>query len=150
MKRITLSFRNAIEQQRATLAFYFRAAQYISLSHWAKNAWIRILRISLFGEISENVAVEIVGHEMIGPCTMAIVHDHVHTWLVIADKVGVVKDDLMAASINRLERLAGILNNRIFPADFFPNDRTKARQELLQGEIEAMDDCSPSFYLAGL
>ena len=150
MKRITLSFRNAIEQQRATLAFYFRAAQYISLSHWAKNAWIRILRISLFGEISENVAVEIVGHEMIGPCTMAIVRDHVHTWLVIADKVGVVKEDLMAASINRLERLAGILNNRIFPADLFPNDRTKARQELLQGEIEAMDDCSPSFYLAGL
>lgn len=150
MKRITLSFRNALESQRSQLAFFFRAAQYISLSHWAKNAWLRILRISLFGEISENVAVDILGQEMIGPCTMAIVHDHTHTWLVIADKVGVSKIDIQASSVARLERLAGILNGRIFPADLFPNDRTKARQELLQGEIEAMDDCSPSFYLAGL
>ena len=150
MKRITLSFRNAIEAQRSQLAFFFKAAQYVSLSHWAKNVWIRILRISLFGEITENVAVDIVGHEMIGPCTMAIVHDHIHTWLVIADKVGVSKIDLQALSVFQLERLAGMLNGRIFPADLDPNDRTKARQELLQGEIEAMDDCSPSYYLAGL
>lgn len=150
MKRITLSFRNTIEDRKATLAFFFAANQYISLSHWAKNVWINILRISLFGEISENVAVDIVGHEMIGPCTMAIVHDNVHTWLVIADKVGVSKIDLMALNVIQLERLGGILHGRIFPADMYPNDRVKARQELLQGEIEAMDDCSPSFYLAGL
>lgn len=150
MKRITLSFSNAIKQQRVQLAFFFRASQYVSLSHWAKNVWARILRISLFGEITENVAVDIVGHEMIGPCTMAIVHDGVHTWLVIADKVGVSKIDLQALSVFQLERLAGMLNGRIFPADLDPNDRTKARQELLQGEIEAMDDCSPMFYLAGL
>lgn len=150
MKRITLSFRNAVESQRSELAFYFKANQYVSLSHWAKNVWLRILKISLFGEISENVAVDIVGHEMIGPCTMAIVHDHVHTWLVIADKVGVSKIDLQALNVLQLERLGGILNGRIFPADMYPNDRVKARQELLQGEIEAMDDCSPSFYLAGL
>lgn len=150
MKRITLSFRNAIEAQRSQLAFFFKAGQYISLSHWAKNVWLRILRISLFGEISENVAVDIVGHEMIGPCTIAIVHDNVHTWLVIADKVGVSKIDLQALSVVQLERLGGILNGRIFPADLFPNDRTKARQELLQGEIEAMDDDSPMYYLAGL
>lgn len=150
MKRITLSFRNTIEDRRATLAFFFAANQYISLSHWAKNVWINILRISLFGEISENVAVDIIGHEMIGPCTMAIVHDNVHTWLVIADKIGVSKIDLMALNVIQLERLGGILHGRIFPADMYPNDRVKARQELLQGEIEAMDDCSPSFYLAGL
>ena len=150
MKRITLSFRNAIEDRRATLAFFFAANQYISLSHWAKNVWINILRVSLFGEISENVAVDIVGHEMIGPCTMAIVHDNVHTWLVIADKVGVSKIDLMALKAIQLERLGGILHGRIFPADMYPNDKVKARQEWLQGEIEAMDDCSPSFYLAGL
>ena len=135
MKQITLSLRNAIQQQRTTLAFYFRAAQYVSLSHWAKNVWVRILRISLFGEITECVAVDIVGHEMIGPCTMAIVHDNVHTWLVIADKVGVSKIDLQALSVFQLERLAGMLNGRIFPADLDPNDRTRARQELLQGEI---------------
>ena len=135
MKQITLSLRNAIQQQRTTLAFYFRAAQYVSLSHWAKNVWVRILRISLFGEITESVAVDIVGHEMIGPCTMAIVHDNVHTWLVIADKVGVSKIDLQALSVFQLERLAGMLNGRIFPADLDPNDRTRARQELLQGEI---------------
>lgn len=150
MKRITLSFRNTIEDRKATLAFFFAANQYISLSHWAKNVWLHILRISLFGEISENVAVDIVGHEMIGPCTMAIVHDNTHTWLVIADKIGVSKIDLMALNVIQLERLGGILHGRIFPADMYPNDRVKARQELLQGEIEAMDDCSPSFYLAGL
>lgn len=150
MKRITLSFRNALESQRSQLAFFFRPHQYLSLSHWAKNVWIRILRISLFGEISENVAVDIVGHEMIGPCTMAIVGEHAHTWLMIADKIAVSKIDLMESSVARLERIAGILNNRIFPTDLFPNDRVKARQELLQGEIEAMDDGSPSFYLAGL
>lgn len=150
MKRITLSLRNAVESQRSQLAFFFKANQYVSLSHWAKNVWLRILKISLFGEISENVAVDIVGHEMIGPCTMAIVHDNVHTWLVIADKVGVSKIDLQALNVLQLERLGGILNGRIFPADMYPNDRVKARQELLQGEIEAMDDCSPLFYLAGL
>lgn len=135
---------------KSELARFFRVSQFIGLSHWARNVWIRILRISLFGEISENVAVDIVGHEMIGPCTIAIVHDNVHTWLVIADKIGVSKIDLQALGVFQLERLAGMLNGRIFPADCEPNDRTKARQELLQGEIEAMDDCSPMFYLAGL
>lgn len=150
MKRIGYTFRHAIESQQAEFAFFFRASQYVTLSHWAKNVWLRILKISLFGEISENVAVDIVGHEMIGPCTMAIVHDNDHTWLVIADKIGVSKIDLRALSTFQLERLGGILNGRIFPADMFPNDRVKARQELLQGEIEAMDNGSPSFYLAGL
>lgn len=135
---------------KSELVRFFKIDQYIKMSHWARNVWARILRISLFGEIAENVAVDILGHEMIGPCTMAIVHDNVHTWLVIADKVGVCKIDLQAISGFQLERLAGMLNNRIFPHDCEPNDRVKARQELLQGEIEAMDDNSPTFYLAGL
>lgn len=87
---------------------------------------------------------------MIGPCTMAIVHDNVHTWLIVADKVGVAKIDLQALTVIQLERLAGMLNGRIWPADVFPSDYTRARQECLQGEIEAMDDCSPMFYLAGV
>lgn len=135
---------------KSELARFFRVSQFVGLSHWARNVWIRILRISLFGEISENVAVDIVGHEMIGPCTIAIVHDNVHTWLVIADKIGISKIDLQTLSVFQLERLGGILNGRIFPHDCEPNDRVKARQECLQGEIEAMDDDSPSFYLAGL
>lgn len=150
MKQTTLLLNNAIKNQLSLLATFFRAGQFVKLSHWAKNVWVRILRISLFGEISENVAVDIVGHEMIGPCTMAIVHDNVHTWLVIADKVGVSKIDLQALSVLQLERLGGILHGRIFPADMCPNDRVRARQELLQGEIEAMDDGSTMFYLAGL
>lgn len=135
---------------KSELVRFFRTGQYIKMSHWARNVWIRILRISLFGEISENVAVDIIGHEMIGPCTTAIVHDNAHTWLVIADKIGVSKIDLQALTVLQLERLGGILNGRIFPHDCEPNDRVKARQELLQGEIEAMDDDSPMFYLAGL
>ena len=135
---------------KSELARFFRAGQYIELSHWAKNVWVRILRISLFGEIAENVAVDIVGHEMIGPCTIAIVHENVHTWLIIADKVGVSKVDLQALTAVQLERFGGILNNRIFPHDVEPNDCVKARQECLQGEIEAMDNGDPMFYLAGL
>lgn len=150
MKQTTLLINNAINNQLSLLAMFFRVSQFVKLSHWAKNVWVRILRISLFGEISENVAVDIVGHEMIGPCTMAIVHDNVHTWLVIADKVGVSKIDLQALSVIQLERLGGILNGRIFPTDVLPNDKTRARQELLQGEIESMDDGSQTFYLAGL
>ena len=113
---------------KSELVRFFRAGQYIQLSHWAKNVWVRILRISLFGEISENVAVDIVGHEMIGPCTIIIVHDGLHTWLIIADKVGFSKIDLQALTAVQLERLGGILNGRIFPHDCDPNDRTKARQ----------------------
>lgn len=150
MKQTTLVINNAIKNQLSLLAMFFRTSQFVGLSHWAKNVWVRILRISLFGEITENLAVEIVGHEMLGPCTMAIVHDNVHTWLVIADKVGVCKVDLQALSVIELTKLAGMLNGRIFPADMLPNDKTRARQELLQGEIEAMDDGSQAFYLAGL
>lgn len=135
---------------KSELVRFFSTSQFIGLSHWARNVWIRILRISLFGEISENVAVDIVGHEMIGPCTIAIVHDNVHTWLVIADKIGVSKIDLRALSVFQLVRLGGILNGRIYPHDCDPDDKVKARQECLQGEIEAMDDDSPMFYLAGL
>lgn len=135
---------------KSELARFFRVGQFIRLSHWARNVWVRILRISLFGEIAENVAVDIVGHEMIGPCTIVIVHDNIHTWLVIADKIGVSKIDLQALSVLQLERLGGILNGRIFPHDCEPSDRVRARQESLQGEIEAMDDNSPAFYLAGL
>src|SRR5574344_1563414 len=133
---------------KSELVRFFRVGQFIGLSHWARNVWVRILRISLFGEISENVAVDIVGHEMIGPCTIAIVHDNIHTWLVIADKIGVSKVDLQALSVLQLVRLAGILNGRIFPHDCEPSDRVRARQECLQEEIETMDDDSPAFYLA--
>ena len=135
---------------KSELVRFFRAGQFIKLSHWAKNVWVRILRISLFGEISENVAVAIVGHEMIGPCTIIIVHANLHTWLIIADKIGFSKIDLQALTAVQLERLGGILNGRIFPHDCEPNDRTKARQEILQGEVSALDDGSPMFYLAGL
>lgn len=135
---------------KSELVRFFRAGQYIQLSHWAKNVWARILRISLFGEISENIAVDILGQEMIGPCTMIIAHDNTHTWLIIADKVGFSKIDLQALTAVQLERLGGILNGRIWPHDCEPNDRVKARQECLQGEISAMDDGSPMFYLAGL
>lgn len=150
MKQTTLLINNAIKNQLSLLAMFFRANQFVNLSHWAKNVWVRILRISLFGEITENVAVDITSHEMIGPCTIAIVHDNVHTWLVIADKVGISKIDLQALSVIQLERLAGMLNGRIFPADMLPNDKTRARQEMLKDEIEAMDDESQAFYLAGL
>lgn len=135
---------------KSELARFFRVDQFIGLSHWARNVWIRILRISLFGEISENVAVDIVGHEMIGPCTIAIVHDNIHTWLVIADKIGVSKIDLQVLSAFQLVRLGAILNGRIFPHDCEPNDSVRARQESLQEEINAMDNESPTFYLAGL
>lgn len=135
---------------KSELVRFFRAGQYVALSHWAKNVWARILRISLFGEISENIAVDIMGQEMIGPCTMIIVHDNTHTWLIIADKVGFSKIDLQALTVVQLERLGGILNGRIWPHDCEPNDRVKARQECLQGEVSAMDDGSPMFYLAGL
>ena len=150
MKRQSLILSTINNVHKSELVRFFRVDQFIKLSHWAKNVWVRILRISLFGEISENVAVDIVGHEMIGPCTIAIVHDNVHNWLVIADKVGVSKIDLAVLNVFQLERLAGILNGRIFPHDCEPDDRTRARQELLQDEIEAMDDESPMFYLAGL
>ena len=135
---------------KSELVRFFRAGQYISLSHWAKNAWARILRISLFGEITENTAVDLVGHEMMGPCTIIIVHDGSHTWLIIADKVGFSKIDLQALTVIQLERLGGLLNCRIWPHDCEPDDRTKARQEILQGEVSALDDGSPMFYLAGL
>ena len=150
MKRQSLILSTINSVHKHELVRFFRVEQFIKLSHWAKNVWARILRISLFGEIAENVAVDIVGHEMIGPCTMVIVHDNIHTWLVIADKVGVAKIDLAALTVFQLERLGGILNGRIYPHDCDPDDRTKARQECLQGEIEAMDDESPMFYLAGL
>lgn len=135
---------------KSELVRFFSMSQFIGLSHWARNVWIRILRISLFGEISENVAVDIVGHEMIGPCTIAIVHEENHTWLVIADKIGVSKIDLRPLSVFQLVRLGGILNGRIYPHDCDPDDKVKARQECLQAEIEAMDNDSPMFYLAGL
>lgn len=150
MKRLSLVLSTINSIHKGELVRFFKVDQYVKMSHWAKNVWVRILRISLFGEISENVAVDIIGHEMIGPCTMVIVHENVHTWLVIADKVGFSKIDLQALTVLQLERLGGILNGRIFPHDCDPNDRTKARQELLQGEVEAMDDGSPMFYLAGL
>lgn len=135
---------------KSELVRFFSIGQFIGLSHWARNVWIRILRISLFGEISENVAVDIVGHEMIGPCTMAIVHDNIHTWLLIADKIGVSKVDLKEFSVNQLAQLAGTLNGRIFPHDCEPGDKVRARQESLQGEIDKMDDDTTAFYLAGL
>lgn len=150
MKRQSLILSTINSVHKHELVRFFRVEQFIKLSHWAKNVWARILRISLFGEIAENVAVDIVGHEMIGPCTMVIVHDNIHTWLVIADKVGVAKIDLAALTVFQLERLGGILNGRIYPHDCDPDDRTKARQECLQGEISCYYLEHIDLYLAGL
>lgn len=137
------------KEREGYLAQFFSVGQWVRLSHWAKNAWFQILKISLFGEISENVAVDIVGHEMIGPCTIAICAEHCRSRLYIADKVGVSHIDLAPLSVFQLERLAGLLRGRIFPADINPEDRTKSRQECLQGEISCYYTEHPELYLAG-
>ena len=137
-------------ERESYIAKFLNVGQWVRLSHWAKNAWFHILKISLFGEISENVAVDIVGHEMIGPCTIAICAEHCRSRLYIADKVGVSHIDLAPLSAFQLERLAGLLRGRIFPADIKPEDRTKARQECLQGEISCYYMEHPDLYLAGL
>lgn len=144
----TLSGMN--KEREGYLGQFFSVGQWVRLSHWAKNAWFHILKISLFGEISENVAVDIVGHEMIGPCTIAICAEHCRSRLYIADKVGVSHIDLFSLSVFQLERLAGLLRGRIFPADIDPDDRTKARQECLQGEISCYYLEHLDLYLAGL
>ena len=138
------------KEREGYLGQFFSVGQWVRLSHWAKNAWFHILKISLFGEISENVAVDIVGHEMIGPCTIVICAEHCRSRLYIADKVGVSHIDLFSLSVFQLERLAGLLRGRIFPADIDPSDRTKARQECLQGEISFYYKEHPLLYLAGL
>lgn len=137
-------------ERESYIAKFFTVGQWVRLSHWAKNAWFHILKISLFGEISENVAVDIVGHEMIGPCTIAICTDKCRSRLYVTDKIGVSHIDLAGLSVFQLERLAGLLRGRIFPADIDPDDRTKARQELLQGELSCFNDEHPDLYLAGL
>lgn len=136
-------------ERESYIAKFFTVGQWVRFSHWAKNAWFQILRTSLFGEISENVAVDIVGHEMIGPCTIAICADNCKSRLYVADKVGVSHIDLFGLSAFQLERLAGLLRGRIFPADINPDDRTKARQELLQGELHCFNIEHPDLYLAG-
>lgn len=138
------------KEREGYLGQFFSVGQWVRLSHWAKNAWFHILKISLFGEISENVAVDIVGHEMIGPCTIAICAEHCRSRLYIADKVGAAHIDLFSLSVFQLERLAGLLRGRIFPADIDPDDRTKARQECLQGEISLYYMDHIDLYLAGL
>ena len=150
MNSIDYTLSGLNKEREGYLGQFFSVGQWIRLSHWAKNAWFHILKISLFGEISENVAVDIVGHEMIGPCTIAICAIRCHSRLYIADKVGVSHIDLAGLSVFQLERLAGLLRGRIFPADIDPDDRTKGRQECLQGEISCLSTEHPELYLAGL
>lgn len=150
MKEINFVLHNLNKTRESYLGQFFTVEQWVKLSHWARNVWFQILRTSLFGEISENVAVDIVGHEMIGPCTIAICANRCHSRLYVADKVGVSHIDLAELSVFQLERLAGLLHGRIFQADINPNDRTKARQELLQGELSCLNQELPDLYLAGL
>lgn len=150
MKEINFRLSNLNNERESYLTKFFPARQWVLLSHWAKNAWFRILKISLFGEIAENVAEDVLGHEMIGPCTMAICADNCQSRLYVADKIGVSYIDLAELKPFHLERLAALLNGRIFPADINPNDRVKARQELLQGELSCFNKEHPDLYLAGL
>lgn len=150
MTQIYLKLANLNENRKGELGNFFTTNQWVRLSHWAKNAWFQILKISLFGEIPENVAVDIIGHEMIGPCTIAICADRCTTRLYVADKAGVSHIELHMLSVFQLERLAGLLRGRIFPADIDPDDRVKARQELLQGEIDCYAMEHKGLYLAGL
>lgn len=150
MNSIDYSLSSLNKERESYLSRFFSVNQWIRLSHWAKNAWFQILKISLFGEISENVAVDVVGHEMIGPCTIAICAERCQSRLYIADKIGVTHIDLALLSVFQLERLAGLLRGRIFPADIDPNDRVKARQECIKGEISCLYDERPNLYLAGL
>lgn len=150
MNSMDFRLSNLNTERECYIGRFFTVGQWIRLSHWAKNTWFQILRTSLFGEISENVAVDIVGHEMIGPCTIAICTDHCKSRLYVADKVGVSHIDLFGLNVFQLERLAGLLRGRIFPADIDPDDRTKARQEMLQGELHCFGIEHPNLYLAGL
>ena len=150
MKDINYKLSNLNNERESYIAKFFTANQWVWLSHWAKNAWFRILKISLFGEIAENVAEDILGHEMIGPCTIAICADKGHSRLYIADKIGVAHIDLGGLKPFQLERLAGLLHGRIFPADIVPNDRVKGRQDCLQGELSCFNQEHPELYLAGL
>lgn len=150
MKEINYRLSNLNTERESYLTKFFLARQWVLLSHWAKNAWFRILKISLFGEIAENVAEDILGHEMIGPCTIAICADKCQSRLYVADKIGISYIDLAELKPFHLERLAALLNGRIFPADIAPNDRVKARQELLQGELSCFNKEHPDLYLAGL
>lgn len=149
MKDINFKLSNLNNERESYLTKFFLAAQWIWFSHWAKNAWFNILKNSLFGEISENVAVDLVGHEMIGPCTIAICADKCQSKLYIADKIGVSHIDLGSLKPFQLERMAGILRGRIYPADINPDDRTKGRQDRLQGELSCLNKEHPDLYLAG-
>lgn len=150
MKEINFTLHHLNKERGSYITKFFTVGQWVRMSHWAKNAWFQILRTSLFGEISENVAVDIVGHEMIGPCTIAICADNSKSRLYVADKVGICHIELYGLSVFQLERLAGILRGRIFPADIDPDDRTKARQEMIQGELHYYNVEHPNLYLAGL
>lgn len=150
MNSIDYTLSSLNKEREGYLGQFFSVSQWIRMSHWAKNAWFQILKISLFGEISENVAVDILGIEMIGPCTIAICAEKCRSRLYIADKVGVTHIDLASLSVFQLERMAGLLRGRIFPADIDPDDRVKGRQECLQGEISCLYREHPYLYLAGL
>lgn len=150
MKDINYTLSHLNKERESYIGQFFKVDQWVKLSHWGKNAWFRILKISLFGEIAENVAFDIVGHEMIGPCTIAICAEQCRSKLYIADKVGVCHIDLSELKSFQLERLAGLLHGRIFPADIAPNDRVKGRQDRLQGELSCLNKEHPDLYLAGL
>lgn len=136
--------------RKGTLCRFFTTDQWINMSHWARNAWFQILTISLFGEIAENTAADIIGHEMIGPCTIAICADKCHSRLYVADKVGVSHIDLAPLKSFQLERMAGILRGRIAPADIEPYEARYARQECLKGELQCLANQYPDLYLAGV
>ena len=150
MKDINFKLSNLNNERESYITKFLTTAQWVWLSHWAKNAWFRILKISLFGEIAENVAEDILGHEMIGPCTIAICAERSRSRLYVADKIGVAHIDLAELKPFQLERLAGLLHGRIFPADIVPNDRVKGRQDRLQGELSCLNKEHPDLYLAGL
>lgn len=138
------------KERESYLGQFFSVDQWIKLSHWARNVWFHILKNSLFGEIPESVAADILGHEMIGPCTIAICAEQRRSKLYIADKIGVAHFDLGGLKSFHLERLAALLHRRVFPADINPSDMTKARQDRLQAEISSVFTESPCSYLAGL
>lgn len=150
MNLINYTLSSLNQSREVYLNKFFLVNQWVKMTHWTKNTWFHILKISLFGEISENTAVDIVGHEMIGPCTIAICADNCRSRLYIADKIGASHIDLAELSVFQLTRLAGLLRGRISPADIDPDDRTKARQELLQGELSCFNTEHPDLYLAGL
>lgn len=150
MKYIDVVCNSFYSSRNGMLYRFFSSNQMVNISDWAKNTWGQILAISLFGEIAENVAVDLANKEQIGPCTIAIVRFNNKTFLLIADKIGVTKVNLSALSPFSLERIAGILKNRIYPAYIQANSKAWGRQQFLYSELAAMEKEDSGLYLAGV